>query len=64
MNVKPYSLDDKFDEISSGIDNLYGCLHILKIYTEYKMDSNIEIANINILVSKLIEDINALSRCL
>ena len=59
-----YYLDDKFDQISSSANNLYIWLHILKSYTQEKGITNQQIANIDLLMEKIIEEVNILTRCI
>lgn len=59
-----YYLDDKFDLISSSANNLYSWLHILKSYTQEKGITNQQIANIDLLMEKIIEEVNILTRCI
>lgn len=62
--MKPYSLDDKFNEIASGINILYAYLHIMKGYTENESMHNEEISLIDILMNKILDEIDALMHCL
>ena len=56
--MRQYSLDDRFNEITTGIDNLYSYLHILKSYTKDKGVDNNEVAIIDTLMNNILEEIN------
>ena len=64
MKKRQYSLDDRFDEITYGIDVLCAYLHILKGYTEEKSDTNTEVSFIDIFMENIVNEIDKLAKCL